>query len=428
MTPIVKIILTVLIVVCVLLSGFFSASEIVYSGVSKIKLKKKVEEGSKKAKAASKISDNFTDALSTILVGNNLVNILTSVVSTRLAIEIWNEEIGPTMAVILSTIIVLIFGEIVPKAVGNRYNYNLSMMFASLFNFFRIIFFPITFVVTKFVSLLAMMWTPKEKEPTATDEELIVLAEEMEEEGVIDEDDAELIISAIDFCDVTAHEIMVPRVDVFAIDIDDDQKEILSNEEIFRYSRVPVYEDTIDNVIGILNTVELMKKILKGEKINLRSLLSEPIYVHKTKPISTILTEFKKGGQHLAIVLDEFGGFMGIVTMEDIVEELVGDIFDEMDEVVEDYTVVGENEYIVDGDMNIYDFFDLVEYDDRDFDSEYTTIGGWCTDILGHFPQVGDTFNYANFDVTIIEIDKMRVEKVKVVVHKEIDEDKESED
>ena len=171
-----------------------------------------------------------------------------------------------------------------------------------------------------------------------------------------------------------------------------------------------------------------MKKILKGEKINLRSLLSEPIYVHKTKPISTILTEFKKGGQHLAIVLDEFGGFMGIVTMEDIVEELVGDIFDEMDEVVEDYTVVGENEYIVDGDMNIYDFFDLVEYDDRDFDSEYTTIGGWCTDILGHFPKVGDTFNYANFDVTIIEIDKMRVEKVKVVVHKEIDEDKESED
>ena len=230
MTPIVKIILTVLIVVCVLLSGFFSASEIVYSGVSKIKLKKKVEEGSKKAKAASKISDNFTDALSTILVGNNLVNILTSVVSTRLAIEIWNEEIGPTMAVILSTIIVLIFGEIVPKAVGNRYNYNLSMMFASLFNFF----------VTKFVSLLAKMWTPKEKEPTATDEELIVLAEEMEEEGVIDEDDAELIISAIDFCDVTAHEIMAPRVDVFAIDIDDDQKEILSNEEIFRYSRVPV--------------------------------------------------------------------------------------------------------------------------------------------------------------------------------------------
>ena len=142
---------------------------------------------------------------------------------------------------------------------------------------------------------------------------MIVLAEEMEEEGVIDEDDAELIISAIDFCDVTAHEIMVPRVDVFAIDIDDDQKEILSNEEIFRYSRVPVYEDTIDNVIGILNTVELMKKILKGEKINLRSLLSEPIYVHKTKPISTILTEFKKGGQHLAIVLDEFGGFMGII-------------------------------------------------------------------------------------------------------------------
>ena len=417
MSPSVKIILMVIMIFCVFLSAFFSSTEIVYSGVSKIKLKKKAEEGSKKASAALRISENFTDALSTILVGNNLVNILVSSTSTLLATSIWGSQKGPTMAVILSTIVVLIFGEIIPKVVGNRYNFRLSMLFANLFNGFRILFFPITWFVTKLVSLLSRLWTPKKKEPIADGEELIHIVEEMEEEGVIEENDAELISAAIDFVEVTAHEIMVPRVDVFAIDIDDDQVEILSNEEIFRFSRVPVYEDTIDHVIGILNTVELMKHILMGKKIDIRAMLTEPMYVHKTKAISNILTEFKQTNQQLAIVVDEFGGMMGILTMEDIVEELVDDIFDEMDEVVLDYTELEPGIYEVDGDMNIYDFLDLVDYDDRDFESEYTTVGGWCTDILERFPQVGDAFTFANLDVSIIEADKMRVEKVKVIVH-----------
>lgn len=417
MNPSIKIILMVIMILCVFLSAFFSSTEIVYSGVSKIKLKKKVEEGSKKASAALRISENFTDALSTILVGNNLVNILVSSTSTLLATSIWGPQKGPTMAVILSTIVVLIFGEIIPKVVGNRYNFRLSMLFANLFNGFRILFFPITWFVTKLVSLLSKLWMPKKKEPIADGEELIHIVEEMEEEGVIEENDAELISAAIDFVEVTAHEIMVPRVDVFAIDIDDDQVEILSNEEIFRFSRVPVYEDTIDHVIGILNTVELMKRILTGKKIDIRAMLTEPMYVHKTKSISNILTEFKQTDQQLAIVVDEFGGMMGILTMEDIVEELVDDIFDEMDEVVLDYTELEPGIYEVDGDMNIYDFLDLVDYDDRDFESEYTTVGGWCTDILERFPQVGDAFTFANLDVSIIEADKMRVEKVKVIVH-----------
>ena len=417
MSPSVKIILMIIMILCVFLSAFFSSTEIVYSGVSKIKLKKKIEEGSKKASAALRISENFTDALSTILVGNNLVNILVSSTSTLLATSIWGSQKGPTMAVILSTIVVLIFGEIIPKVVGNRYNFRLSMLFANLFNGFRILFFPITWFVTKLVSLLSRLWTPKKKEPIADGEELIHIVEEMEEEGVIEENDAELISAAIDFVEVTAHEIMVPRVDVFAIDIDDDQAEILSNEEIFRFSRVPVYEDTIDHVIGILNTVELMKRILTGKKIHIRTMLTEPMYVHKTKAISNILTEFKQTNQQLAIVVDEFGGMMGILTMEDIVEELVDDIFDEMDEVVLDYTELEPGIYEVDGDMNIYDFLDLVDYDDRDFESEYTTVGGWCTDILERFPQVGDAFTFANLEVSIIEADKMRVEKVKVIVH-----------
>ena len=416
-------IILIILVVLVFLSAFFSSCEITYSSVNKIKLKKKIAEGSKKATKAMNIVNQYSEVLSTILVGNNLVNVLASSLATVIAVEKFGEDKGSMIATIVLTIVVLIFGEIIPKVFANKYSLRMSLLYVTPFKFFRFIFFPITFVVTKGINLISKTWTPKEVEPSVTDEELIAMAEELEEEGVIDEEDAELIISAIDFSDVTAHEIMIPRVDVFSIDIEDDQVEILANEEIYRYSRVPVYEDTIDHVIGILDTTILMKKILNGEEINIREMLIEPMYVHKTKGISNILTEFKQTNQQLAIVLDEFGGFMGILTMEDIVEELVGDIFDEMDEVVLDYNEISENIYEVDGDMNIYDFFELVEYDDRDFETEYTTFGGWCTDVLEKFPEVNDTFDFANFTVTIISVENVRVGKARIEIHEEVDEE-----
>lgn len=412
----------ILIGILVLFSAFFSSCEIAYSSVSRIRLKKESEEGNKKATAAMKIIDNYSVALSTILIGNNLVNIFIQSLGTLVFIHYFGEELGQIYSIVILTVVVLIFGEIIPKALANKYSHSLALVYPKIYNFFWIIFYPITFVVNKFIGITVNRIVPKEVTPTATDEELISIAEELEEEGVIDSDDAELIISAIDFCDVTAHEIMIPRVDVFAIDIDDDQKDILANEEIFRFSRVPVYEDTIDNIIGILNTTSLMKKILLGEEINLRNMLDEPMYVHKTKHISNILTELKENNKHLSIVVDEFGGMMGIVTMEDIVEELVGDIFDEMDEVVLDYKEVAPNIYEVDGDMNIYDFFELVDYDDREFESEYTTIGGWCTEVLEKFPQVGDTFEFANLKLTIIDAETMRVGMVRVEVLERKDE------
>lgn len=421
-TPVV-IAIIILIVVLIVLSAFFSSCEIAYSSVNKIKLKKKVSDGNKEATKAMEIVNNYSEVLSTILVGNNLVNIAVSSLATMVAVAYLGEEMGSLLATIVATIIVLIFGEILPKTFANKFSLKLTLIYVKPFKICRVIFFPITFLVTKFVKLISKIWTPKNIEVSEIDEELNVITEELEEEGVIDEEDAELIISAIDFRDVTAHEIMIPRVDVFAIDIDDNQDDILKNEQIFRYSRVPVYEDTIDHVIGILNTTNLMKKILNGEQIDLRSMLTEPMYVHKTKHISNILTKFKATNQHLAIVADEFGGFMGILTIEDIVEELVGDIFDETDEVVLDYKKLSENIYEVDGDMNIYDFFELVDYDDRDFESEYTTVGGWCTDILEKFPEVGDTFEFANFTVIITEVEGMRVGKIKVEVQEMIDEE-----
>lgn len=416
----IKIIILVAIIILILFSAFFSSCEIAYSSVSRIKLKKKAEDGSKAAVAALKIIDDYSNTLSTILVGNNLVNTLISSLGTLVAVAMWGEELGPVYSVLILTIVVLIFGEILPKTIGNKFNLSLALLYPKLFSFFKVLFFPITWVASKILTRISEKSKPKESEPTATDEELISITEELEEEGVIDEDDAELIKSAIDFCDVTAHEIMIPRVDVFAIDIEDSKEEILNDEHIFRYSRVPVFEDTIDNIVGILNTTDLMKMILNNQTVDLRSMLKEPLYVHKTKAISTILTELKETHTHLAIVVDEFGGMMGILTMEDIIEELVGDIFDETDEVVLDYREINKYTYEVDGDMNIYDFFELVNYEDKDFESEYTTIGGWCTDILERFPQIGDTFEFSNMTITIIDADKMRVGKVLVEIHEPI--------
>lgn len=419
----VQISLLVVIIVSILGSAFFSSCEIAYSSVSSIRLKKMAEQGNAQAKASLKIVDNYSKMLSTILIGNNLVNIFISSLATLLCLDYFGPQYGDLIAIVGTTIFVLIFGEIIPKTFAKKYALGFSLHYTKPITFINYLFFPITWLVTKLIDKISVIWTPKEHTPTATDEELITIAEELEEEGIIDEDDAELIISAIDFCDVTAHEIMIPRVDVYAIDIDDDQEAIIAEGQIFKYSRVPVYEDTIDNIVGIINTTSLMKDLLNGETINLKEMLQEPFYVHKTKPISSILTEFKEQHNRIAIVVDEFGGVMGILTLEDIIEELVGDIFDETDEVVEDYRELAPNVYEVDGDMNIYDFFELVDYDDKDFESEYTTVGGWCTDILEKFPEVGDHFDFANFKVTVTAADKMRVGMVRVEVFEEDSED-----
>lgn len=405
--------------ILVIFSAFFSSCEIAYNSVSRIRLKKEAEDGNKKALSAINIIDNYSTLLSTVLVGNNLVNILISSLGTIIAVEQFGEELGPVLSTVILTCVLLTFGEILPKTIGKVFSHSFALLYVKIYNFFKIIFYPLSFIINKIVGAILKNYKVEEPTPTATDEELISITEELEEEGVIDEDDAELIKSAIDFCDVTAHEIMIPRVDVFAIDIDDSTEEILNDELIYKYSRVPVYEDTIDNIIGVLNTTDLMKKVLAHEEINIRSMLTQPYYVHKTKAISNILTELKHNHMHLAVVMDEFGGVMGILTIEDIIEELIGDVFDEMDEVVLDYQQVNDHSFIVDGDMNIYDFFELIEYDDKDFDADYTTVGGWCTDILEKFPEAGDTFDFENVTVTIKSVDKMRVENVTVEIHNE---------
>ena len=416
------------VVVLVAGSAFFSSAEIAYNSASPHKLRAKAEAGDKRALLAQSINEHYTQALSTILMGNNLVNIATTAIITVLLVDALGPK-GQGYAELLTTVILLIFGEIIPKILGVEYCNRLVLSYGAPLRFFITLFKPVVWVVGKLVDGLSRLWTKEEAEPSMTDEELVMVVDSIQDEGVITEDEGELIKSAIEFADITAHEIMIPRVDVLAVDVDDSVEEFLASEGIDHYTRIPVYEENIDHIVGIVNVKQVLQLALDPEKrgsINLRELMTEPKFVHMTKSIDDLLKELRDEGRNMAVVLDGYGGTAGILTMEDILEELVGDIWDEADEVEPDVTEMGENEFLLDGDMNIYDAFESVGYEpDEEFDSEYNTLGGWVTEMLDRFPQPGDTFTHDGLQVTVMSVDEHRVEQVKIVVDQPEDEKEE---
>lgn len=408
-------ILAILMVLLVGCSAFFSSSEIAYATANKLRLQKSAEGGNKLAAGAIWISERFSRFLSTVLVGNNLVNIAFSSGMTVLLTGIYGAK-GETAAPIVCTLILLVFGEILPKIAGTSQADRLVLLYVRPLRFFMFLFTPVVFLVSKLVEKLAVIWTPKEHAPEVTDEELVDILETIEEEGVFTEQESELIKSAIEFSDVTAEDIYTPRVDVSAFDIEDDLRELMHDPDLIGYSRIPVYRETVDNILGILPTKKLLKAAASQplESILLEELLSPPVYVHKTRNISSILSEFRKKHLMMAIVVDEFGGTMGILTLEDILEEIVGDIFDESDDVELDVVQQADDVYQVDGGTNIYDFFDAIGYEPADFESAYTTMGGWAVEKLDRFPEAGDRFCWDRFEVLVTEAEAMRVETLEV--------------
>lgn len=404
-------------------SAFFSSAEIAYNSASPHKLRAKAEAGEAKAIRAQSIKEErYTEALATILMGNNLVNIATTAIITVLLMDAFGAA-GQTYAELLTTVLLLVFGEILPKILGAEYCNSLALAYGGLLSFFITLFKPVVWVVTKGVDILSKLWTPEETEPSMTDEELVMVVDSIQDEGVITEDEGELIKSAIEFADITAHEIMVPRVDVLAVDVDDGIEGLLQSEGITHFTRIPVYEENIDHIVGIVNVKQVLQLCLEPgmrEKIDLRELMAEPKFVHMTKNIADLLKELRDEGRNMAVVLDGYGGTAGILTMEDILEELVGDIFDESDEVEYDVTEMSDSEFLLDGDMNIYDAFEAVDYEpEEDFETEYNTLGGWITEMLDRFPEAGDTLDFDRLHITVLSVDERRVEQVKVVVDPE---------
>lgn len=411
------IIISIFLIVLVAMSAFFSSSEIAYASANWRRLSLSADCSSKRAKRAVFISENFTRFLSTVLVGNNLVNIAFSSALAVIAVEYL--DMSADVSSLIATAILLVFGEILPKIAGKYMADSLVKPYSGPLRVTMFVFSPFIKLISLFVDRLSVSWTPKDTEPEVTDEELVTLLETIEDEGVFTQKEGELIKSAIEFPDVTALEIFIPRVDVDAFDIEDDINELINDPDLMSYSRIPVYRETIDNIIGILPTKRLMKAKIADPKavIDIIPLLTPAVFVHKTRNISSILMEFKRKQLQMAVVVDEYGGTMGILTLEDILEEIVGDIFDESDEIENEVEVDKESCYIVDGTMTITNFFEFVGYEHKDFNSKYTTVGGWAIEILDRFPEVGDTFIYDIFTVEVLEAESMRVEKLKITVN-----------
>ena len=419
--------LIIAIVILIILSGLFSCSDMVYAVVNQLRLKKDIEKGSRSAKLALKFAQNYDSTITTILFSNNLVNIAATSLATVLGYKIFINAgdfwygFSPTIMSIILLISLLIFGEILPKVVGRAFSFTLSKLFVYPLFILQIIFFPIVFVCSKFGLLVALPFIGgKVEKEVISDDELNQMVETIQEEGIIDEDQEELVKSAITFKDTEAHEIMTPRLDIFALDIDSNINETIFSDEAFIHSRIPVYKDNLDNIIGVLPTKTLLRSLLAKQKIDrkyIESILLEPIYVPFSMGISEILEDMKINKNHIVFVKDEYGATAGLLTMEDILEELVGEIFDETDDVVENYRKIKRSSYEVDGSMNIDDFFDLVGVDKPE-NLDVSTVGGWCVDSLERFANVGDKFSYENLKVTIIEVSEFTVEKIIVKVSK----------
>ena len=395
---------------------FFSAADMVYGMVDKEKLAREEGKKTKRAKTALKIAEDYELSISAILLGNNIVNVLATSFVTLIGLALSsNQEIGEVITTIIFTVFIIIFCEFIPKAFAKRFNYSLALLFAYPVTFFKYLFFIVVWPIAKLFKLFGKLFAKKSKEEDQIDEDVLTeMADSLEEEGILEEDEAEMLRSAIDLNDIEAYEIMTPRVDVFAIDVEDDINELIKDKEIFKHSRIPVYKETIDNIVGILPIKVLAKKLLAGDKVtDILSMCYKPIVVPRNHQILDLLSEFKENKIHIAVVIDEYGGTEGIVTMEDILEEIVGEIFDEDDEIEEEYIEKGHGVYIVDGTMNLEDFFELIEYDEE-VETGYTTVGGFCQEILDRFAKKGDEFDFAHYHFKVLEADEFTVERLKV--------------
>ena len=418
----------IIMAVCLLMSAYFSATETAFSTLSKTKLKTMIEKGNKRASLALKLSEDYDKLISTILIGNNLVNILLSSIATVFVITLctkWQSQAfadsyGTVIATAAVTVIVLIFGEITPKSIAKNRPEGFAMFSAPIMQFFIWILIPFSALFSLWTKLVAKIFRVK-TDNKMSQEELLMLVEEVQEEGTIDDEEGDLLRNAINFTEQKAEDILTHRVELEGFDIDTPMEEIGRIFEESRFSRLLVYEESIDKIVGVLHSKDVFTAKGLTDK-PLDQLITPPLFIHKGERIDDLLRDLQTNKSHLAVVLDEYGGTLGIVTMEDILEELVGDIWDEHDEVVEDYKEISENTFRIDCGGNLEDF---CEFFDLEIESDSITINGWIMEVLDKIPACGDKFSFENLDVTVTETDFHRVSTIHVVRNEPVDEDEE---
>ena len=409
------------IVLCIVLSNFFSSSEMAYSACNRLRLENAADEGSRRAKTALKIVQNFDNALSAILIGNNLVNIASASLGSILVILLTGRDSYTWVSTLVLTLLVIIFGETIPKITSKKAANRVALRNAYPVRVLMIVLRPVVWLVVGLVNLLTFWIKPRDDDNEEAVEELQSLIETAEDEEVLNEDRSELVQAAIDFSDVSAFEVMTARVDVEAIDIDDSWEEIYSMVEQTSYSRIPVYEDSIDHVIGVLYLNHFLKAVSEGNR-DIRSMLMEPCYIYKTMKLPDVMNQLRRARQHLAIVCDEYGGTLGVLSMEDVLEQIVGDIWDETDPVEIEIVRRDENLYELDGSLPIAEFLSLFDLDKDSFEADSDTLGGWTIESFGgRFPVSGESFRYENLQITVLAMDGRRVDRVLVRTDKPVE-------
>lgn len=424
------------IVLCLIGSAFFSGTEIAYTSLSKMKLKKESENPSSPIwKLISFIYNHYDNALSTVLIGNNLVNIGATVIMTFIAVgigeklELSPEEVSPIVTLVM-TVIILIVGEITPKMIARRANEGFAKMAAWPVIILMVLFFPLVWVSSLLVKGLNRLFRKRDgQEVTVTEEELENILDTAESEGVMEETDTELLQSALEFTDLDASDILTPRIDVVGFEIGESTENILQTISETQFSRFPVYEGTVDHVVGILVAKHLLKELVENPDLNWKDLILEPVFIHKGMHLPDIMNEFRRHRTHMAIVSDEYGGIMGIVTMEDVLEQLVGEIWDENDDIVNEFQKLDENRFECAGELNLSEFLDEMDLDEEELETDCATVGGWATEMIGAMPDAFDSFDYKNLTIMVKEADDHhRILRLLILVHHFTKEDLPEED
>jgi CBS domain containing-hemolysin-like protein len=413
-------ILTIL-VVLVLCYSFFSASETAFSSLNKIRLKAMINTGNSAAEKTLALADDFSKLLTSILIGNTIVNVVAASLATVLFTNIYGGN-GVAISSIVMTLVIMIIGEILPKTLAKHNPEKFAVSVTPILRLLVFLLTPLTFIFHLLEKLISRFY--EDNSDTYSNDEIITMVEEANEEGEMEDHEAEIITNALEFNDLDVGEILTPRIDVIAIDIDEDSLQDI--EKYYRdsgYSRLPVYEDSIDNIIGVLHEKDFYYHLLYEKDLNIRDILQKTMYTSSQVKISSLLKQFQSSKTHLAIVVDEYGGTEGIITMEDILEELVGEIYDEHDEVIEYYKKIDDNTYLVKGDLDIDDLFEHFAIE-NDEDFEFNTTSAWVIDVLDKIPSVGDHFDYKNLHVEVTDADSKKVNVIKVTINEDKAEEK----
>lgn len=412
------------IVILTLFSALFSATETAYSSSSKIRLKNMAYDGNTKANSVLVILDDFDKFLTSVLIGNNIVNIASATISTLLFSLILKGGKGPTVSTIVITVITLLFGEIAPKSLAKQAPEKFACATVGVVNFFEFVFTPLT-IVLKGWTWLVNHFAHIEQDEGDISDELITMVDEAEKDGNLEEHESDLISAAIEFNDLDVKDVLTPRVDIVAVNIASSHEQI---EKAFRFnsfSRLPVYENTVDNIVGVIHEKDFYELMYHNNKGPIRRIIKPVIYTSPNTQISTCMKQLQAAKLHMAVVLDEYGGTEGIITLEDIIEELVGEIWDEHDVVEDFYTKVDDYTWMVKGDAEIDDLIDRFGVEEEDEEFDFITVSGWAIAELHHIPKVNEEFDYKNLHVTITKADQRKVLEVKVEIQKE-EEDKEN--